>query len=52
MSIGIIGGSDGPTMILVGSAVDLVWLGAGIIIVAGIGFAAGFIAGRMKKRRK
>ena len=52
-SVGIIGGADGPTAIFVtgNPVVPILLIGAAILlVVAGIGFAIGFIVG--KRRHK
>ena len=50
-SIGIIGGADGPTVILVGTVLAKRIMGVlGVVAVAAIGFAVGFIVGRKKKK--
>lgn len=48
VSLGIIGGADGPTAILVSGSPDLGWWIAGVVIVAGI--AIGLVW--RKKHRK
>jgi Na+-transporting methylmalonyl-CoA/oxaloacetate decarboxylase beta subunit len=52
VSIGIIGGSDGPTTIVISSSVDWVWIvGAAVIIAGGI-ISFVLIRRRKKKDRK
>lgn len=48
-SIGIIGGADGPTAILVSSSASLWWIGA---LAAGIVAAVVFITVMLRRKRK
>ena len=50
MSVGIIGGADGPTRIFVSSPTEIVCLIVGAIVV--IAVVAGFVARKRKSKRK